>query len=77
MDFAILGPISDVETFAVGRKIRELQRLQKQYGKGRWRKRKGFAKVRLSDGPVRRAEVHWYEASGIGQKEFKIKRYLD
>ena len=75
MDFSILGPISDIETFAVGRKIRELKRLQKQYGKGRWRK--GFARIRLADSSVRRAELHGYEASGIGQKEFKIKRYLD
>lgn len=77
MDFSILGKISDIETFAVGRKIRELKRLQKRYGKGRWRKRRGSATVRLADGSVRRAELHWYEASGIGQKEFKIKRYLD
>ncbi len=77
MDFSILGKISDIETFAVGRKIRELKRLQKRYGKGRWRKRKGSATVRLADSSVRRAELHWYEASGIGQKEFKIKRYLD
>ena len=77
MDFSILGKISDIETFAVGRKIRELKRLQKRYGKGRWRKRKGSATVRLADSSVRRAELHWYEASGIGRKEFKIKRYLD
>lgn len=77
MDFSVLGPVSDIETFAIGRKIRELKRLQRQYGNGRWRKRKGVANVRLADGSVRSAEVHWYEASGIGQKEFKIKRYLD
>ena len=62
---------------AVGRKIRELDRLQKRYGKGRWRKRKGAAKVRLEDGTIRDAELHWYEATGIGRLELKIKRYLD
>lgn len=77
MDFSVLGEISDVETFAVGRQIRELRRLRKQYGHGRWRKRKGVARVRLADGTIRRAELHWYEATGVGQKEIKIKRYLD
>lgn len=77
MDFTILGDITDVVTFAVGRQIRELKRLRKLYGLGRWRKRKGVARVRLPDGAARRAEVHWYEASGIGRKEVKIKRYLD
>lgn len=77
MDFSVLSEISDVETFAVGRQIRELRRLRKQYGHGRWRKRKGVARVRLADGTIRRAELHWYEASGVGQKEFKIKRYVD
>ena len=77
MDFSVLGEITDIETFAVGREIRELRRLRKQYGRGPWRKRKGNARVRLADGTIRRAELHWYEATGIGQKEFKIKRYLD
>ena len=77
MDFSVVGVISDVETFAVGRQVRELRRLRKQYGHGRWRKRKGIARVRLADGTIRRAELHWYEATGVGQKEFKIKRYLD
>ncbi len=77
MDFSIIGDITAVETFAAGRKIREIARLRKQYGRGRWRKRKGVARVRLADGTVRGAEVHWYEASGIGKKEFKIKRYLE
>jgi hypothetical protein len=77
VDFSIIGDITEVETFAAGRKIREIARLQKQYGRGRWRKRKGVARVRLADGTVRVAEVHWYEASGIGKKEFKIKRYLE
>jgi len=74
--FELLGPITQVETFAVGSRIRELGRLQKFYGKGHWRKRKGIAKVRLSDGSVHLAEVHWYEATGIGRKEYKIKRLL-
>lgn len=76
MYFELLGPISQVETFAVGSRIREIARLRRRYGKGRWRKRKGVAKVRLSDGSVHMAEVHWYEATGIGRKEHKIKRLL-
>ncbi len=74
--FSIIGTIIKIETFAVGRKIRELARLRKQYGRGRWRKRKGIARVQLADGTVRVAEIHWYEPPGIGKKEFKIKRYL-
>jgi hypothetical protein len=77
VDFAVLGDIGDVETFATGRQIPELKRRQRHYGRGRWRKRKGVANVRLADGALRRAELHWYEATGIGRKELKIKRYLD
>ena len=77
MDFTIVGDITDIETFAVGKAIREIGRLRRRYGRGRWRKRKGIAQVRLSDGTIRLAELHWYEASGIGKKEFKIKRYLE
>jgi len=66
-----------VETLAIGKSIRELPRLQKLYGKGRWRKRKGLADVKLPNGTMRKAELHWYEASGIGKKEFKIKRFLE
>ncbi len=77
MPFEIIGKISNVTTFATGSGIRELTRLQKFYGKGRWRKRKGVAEVKLSDGTILQAEIHWYEATGIGKKEFKIKRYLD
>jgi hypothetical protein len=73
----ILGPITQVETFATSGSIRELPRLRKFYGRGRWRKRKGRATIRLPDGTIRIAEIHWYEATGIGRKEFKIKRYLD
>jgi hypothetical protein len=76
MHFEILGEISDVETFAVGSGIRELARLRRIYGRGRWRKRKGVARIRLSDGRVHVAEIHWYEAAGIGRKEFKIKHLL-
>lgn len=77
MDFSIIGRVAKIETFAVGKKIRELARLRRQYGRGRWRKRKGIAQVQLTDGTIRMAEIHWYEASGIGKKEFKIKRYLE
>ena len=77
MLFKILGSIREVETFATGTGIRELPRLRRIYGKGRWRKRKGIANVRLPNGTIRTAEVHWYEASGIGKKEFKIKRFVD
>ncbi len=77
MYFRILGRLTDVETIAVGAGIREIARLRRNYGKARWRKRKGVARVELEDGAVRRAEVHWYEATGVGKREFKIKRYLD
>ena len=77
MDFTVVGEIADIETFAIGRRIRELKRLRRKYGQGRWRKRKGFARVRLVDGVVKQAELHWYEATGIGRRELKIKRYLD
>jgi hypothetical protein len=74
--FELLDPITQIETFAVGSRIREIARLRKFYGKGRWRKRKGIAKIRLSDGSVHVAEIHWYEATGIGRKEYKIKQLL-
>lgn len=76
MDFEVIGDITDIETFAVGTSIRELPRLRKTYGSGRWRKRKGKATIRLADGTVAKAELHWYEAHGIGRKELKIKRFL-
>ena len=76
MHFEILGEITDVKTFAVGSAIREIGRLRRVYGRGRWRKRKGFARVRLIDGSVHAAEIHWYEAAAIGRKEFKIKRMV-
>lgn len=64
------------ETFAEGFGIREIARLRKRYGRGHWRKRKGKATVKLADGTLAEAELHWYEASGIGKRQFKIKRYL-
>lgn len=77
MPFEIVGEISQIETIAVGRRIRDLPRLRRLYGTGRWRKLKGVALVQLRSGTVRRAEVHWYEAHGIGRKEIKRKRYVD
>jgi hypothetical protein len=77
VDFEILGRISETQTFAVASHIRELKRLRRAYGLGHWRKRKGVARVRLQDGTIRQAELHWYEANGIGRYEFKIKRYFD
>jgi hypothetical protein len=77
MHFEVVGQIEQLETFATGSGIRELPRLRKIYGRGRWRKRKGVATVRLGDGTIRLAELHWYEATGIGRKELKLKRYLD
>jgi len=77
MHFTIIGEITGIETIATGRSIRELRRLQRAYGRGRWRKRKGMAQIRLGDGALCRAEIHWYEAHGLGAKEHKIKRILD
>lgn len=76
MHFRILGDISNAETIATGSAIREIARLRKRYGRGRWRKRKGIAEVQLPSGEIVRAEVHWYEATGIGRREFKIKHLL-
>lgn len=75
--FEVISDITDIETIAVSTSVRELARLRKQYGSGRWRKLKGIAMIRLMTGRVRRAELHWYEAHGIGRKELKRKRYLD
>lgn len=76
MNLEIIGEIADIETLAVGSSIREIERLRRIYGAGRWRKLKGIATVRLPDGMMCEAEVHWYEAHGIGKKEIKIKRVL-
>jgi hypothetical protein len=77
VDFELLGEIKGIETIATGRGIRDFRRLRRLYGKGYWRKMKGTARIRLRSGQVRLAELHWYEAHGIGKKEFKRKRYLD
>jgi hypothetical protein len=73
MDFEILGALRDVQVIAIGNAIRELPRLRRLYGSGRWRKMKGRATVRTFEGHVRDVEIHWYEAHGIGKKQFKIK----
>ncbi len=73
MDFEVLGEITDIETIAVGTGIRDRVRLRKTYGLGRWRKLKGVASVKLVNGTIRLAEIHWYEAHGIGKREFKLK----
>ncbi len=77
MDVVVIGAIMEIETIALENSIREVARLRKVYGAGNWRKRKGFATVCLPDGSVHVAEVHWYEAHGIGKQELKIKRLLD
>jgi hypothetical protein len=74
--FEVIGTIQRPKTIAVGRRIREWDRLFRVYGPGRWRKRKGVARVRLEGGSVCTAEVHWYEAHGVGRKELKLKRIL-
>ena len=76
-DFKLAGELHDITIIAVGRQIRELSILQKRFGRGRWRKLKAVADVALRDGSMRLAEVHWYEAHGIGKVRMKIKRYLD
>jgi len=76
MHFAVVGDIERAEIIAVGGQIRDIMRLQRQFGAGRWRKLRGVARVRLADGTIRWAEVHWYEAHGIGRKKLKIKRFL-
>jgi hypothetical protein len=76
-DFEVLGQIEQVQLIAAGHGIRELARLRKVYGGVRWRKLKGVALVKLPDGSVRRGEIHWYEAHGVGRKKMKIKRILD
>ncbi|HXV84018.1 MAG TPA: hypothetical protein VEG60_29550 [Candidatus Binatia bacterium] len=75
--FEIVSEITDIEPISAGSSVRERARLHKQYGPGRWRKLKGTAMIRLRNGRIRKAELHWYEAHGIGKKEFKRKRYLD
>lgn len=73
LDFKLVSQITNIEIIAIGNKIRDLARLNRTHGKGRWRKLKGIANVELPSGRIRLAEVHWYEAHGIGKKEMKIK----
>jgi hypothetical protein len=75
--FEVFGEITHIETIAVGSRIRQLKELQKRHGRGRWRKRKGIAQVRFDDGRICNAEIHWYEAHGIGRRGIKIKTILD
>jgi len=77
MFFEIVGEITRVETIAKGNGIRSLRALRRKHGAGNWRKLKGVARVRLPNGHIRLAEVHWYEAHGIGKRDFKVKRFLD
>jgi hypothetical protein len=77
MHFEILDGIQWIENIAAARGIRELKRLNRIYGKANWRKRKGIARIKLPDGTVTLAELHWYEAHGKGRKEIKIKKYLE
>jgi hypothetical protein len=77
MNFEIISDIAQIEPIAIGNAIRDLARLRRVYGAGRWRKLKGIATIRLANSRIRVAELHWYEAHGIGKKEIKRKRYLD
>ena len=77
MYFEIVGEISQIEVLAVGRGVRRLRWLRRRNGGRRWRKAKGVATVRLASGALRRAEVHWYEAHGVGRRGWKIKRFVD
>jgi hypothetical protein len=75
--FEVVGEIEQVETIAAGPSVNVRKFLRKTYGRGRWRKRKGIGIVRLANGNLRRVELHWYEAHGIGKRDLKIKKYLD
>lgn len=77
MNFEVIGEITEVQTIAAGSGIRDVARLRRVYGGSRWRKLKGVARVQLGNGRIRLAELHWYEAHGIGRREMKRKRYLD
>lgn len=77
MHFDIIGKIENIEIIAVGGRIHDIMRLRHQFGEGRWRKLKGVARVRIAGGDMRDAEVHWYEAHGVGRKKMKIKRFLN
>lgn len=75
--FEIVGDVTDIQVIATGRGIKRLKHLRKRYGGKRWRKLKGNATLRLHNGAIRRAEIHWYEAHGVGKRGLKIKRFLD
>ena len=75
-EFEILSEIRDVETIATGRSVRIRSHLERTFGKGRWRKMKGTATVQLADGTICTADIHWFEAHGIGRKDFKIKKVI-
>jgi len=77
VSFEVVGDIDAIEVIAAGRRLRQLNELRRRYVKGRWRKLEGIALLRLPGGEVRKAEVHWYEAHGIGRRRIKIKRFLD
>jgi hypothetical protein len=77
VQFDVVGRIEQVETIAAGPSVKIRSFLRKTYGRGRWRKLKGIATVRLPNGKLRRVELHWYEAHGIGKRDIKIKDYLD
>ena len=76
IDFTLVGEVENVEVIAVNRSIRDLARLNREFGRGRWRKLKDTAHVKFENGRIRFAEVHWYEAHGIGRRDIKIKRYI-
>jgi len=73
----VVGRVTVIENIAVGAKIRDVHRLLRLYGPGRWRKVKALATVELADGQIRAAEIHYYEAHGVGRKDVKVKRFLD
>lgn len=77
MKFELIGRITNIETIAVGKSIRDIARLRKMYGVGRWRKLKGRGRVRLPDGTICEAELHWYEAHGIVRRELMVKDLLE
>ncbi|HUI41575.1 MAG TPA: hypothetical protein VL523_06375 [Terriglobia bacterium] len=77
MRFELVDTITNVEVIAAGPAIRVRSYLRKAYGQGRWRKLKGIATVRLPNSSLRKVELHWYEAHGIGKRDMRIKRYLD
>ena len=76
IEFEVLGEIRDIETIPTGRGVRITNHLEHTFGKGHWRKMKGTATVELADGTICEAEIHWFEAHGIGRKDFKVKKVI-